>query len=61
MNKVFSKTAFTLMELIIALVLVGVILMSIVSINLVLNSNGTDYGQRYLVKSTTQYLKPHFE
>jgi len=59
MKKNFSKTAFTLLELIVSLSLIGIILLGIISINTVLNYNNQDYGQRYLVKSETQTTLNH--
>jgi len=54
MKRIFSKTAFSLLELIIASVLVIIVIFGIFGINAVLNNNSQDYGQRYLVKSETQ-------
>jgi len=54
-----SITAFSLLELIIATVLVSVVLMGIFAINNVLNNNSQDYGQRYLIKSATQTTLNH--
>jgi prepilin-type N-terminal cleavage/methylation domain-containing protein len=54
MKKFLSKTAFTLIELIVSLTLLSVVLLGIFSISMVLNNNGQDYGQRYLVQSDTQ-------
>jgi len=59
MKKNFSKTAFTLIELIVSLALVSVVVLGIFSINTVLNNNNQDYGQRYLVKSETQTTLNH--
>jgi len=53
------KKAFTLIELIVSLSLVGIILLGIISINTVLNYNNQDYGQRYAVKSETQITLNH--
>ncbi len=54
MKRIFSKTAFTLIELIVSGLLVTVVLFGIISIQMVLSNNNQDYGQRYLVKSQTQ-------
>ena len=54
MKKIFPKTAFSLIELLVALALVSIIVLGIFSINAVLNNNNQDYGQRYLIKSSTQ-------
>ena len=59
MKRIFSKTAFTLIELIVSSVLVSVVVLGIFSINSVLNNNNQDYGQRYLVKSETQATLNH--
>ncbi len=59
MNKVLSKTAYTLLELIIALVLVTVVVLGIFAVNSVLSNNNQDYGQRYLVRSDTQTTLNH--
>ena len=59
MKKIFSKTAFTLIELIVSLALVSVIVLGILAISTVLSNNGQDYGQRYLVKSETQIALNH--
>ena len=59
MKRFFSKTAFTLIELIISLLLMSVIILGIYSIQQVLNSNTQDYGQRYLIKSETQIILDH--
>src|SRR5450631_3425882 len=59
MQKNSSKTAYTLIELIVSLLLVSVVVLGIFSINLVLNNNNQDYGQRYLVKSETQATLNH--
>ena len=50
----FSKTAITLVELIIGTMLMTIILLGMFAINNVFNNNNQDYGQRYLVKSQTQ-------
>jgi prepilin-type N-terminal cleavage/methylation domain-containing protein len=54
MKNFFSKTAYTLIELIVSLALVSIVLLGIFSVNMVLNNNNQDYGQKYLVKSQTQ-------
>jgi prepilin-type N-terminal cleavage/methylation domain-containing protein len=59
MKKILSKTAYTLIELIVSLVLVSVIALGIFSVNMVLNNNNQDYGQRYLVRSETQMTLNH--
>lgn len=59
MKKIFFKTAYTLIELIISLVLASVVILGIFSINMVLNGNHQDYGQRYLVRSETQATLNH--
>jgi len=59
MKKNLSKTAFTLIELIIATALVVIVLLGMFSINSVLSNNSQDYGQRYLVKSGTQITLNH--
>ncbi len=59
MKNFFLKTAYTLIELIISLVLVSVVVLGIFSINMVLNNNNQDYGQRYLVRSETQNTLNH--
>jgi prepilin-type N-terminal cleavage/methylation domain-containing protein len=58
-KRFFSKTAFSLIELIVALTLMSVIVLGIFSINMVLVNNNQDYGQRYLVKSATQITLNH--
>jgi len=60
MNTVIpTKTAFTLIELIVSLTLVSVVVLGIFAINVVLNNNNQDYGQRYLVRSETQTALNH--
>jgi len=59
MNKIFSKAALTLLELIIATMLVAVVLLGIFAINAVLGNNNQDYGQRYFVRSETQTTLNH--
>jgi len=59
MKRILSKTAFSLLELIIVSVLVVVVVLGIFSINSVLSNNSQDYGQRYLVKSATQATLNH--
>lgn len=59
MKKNFSKTAFTLIELILSLVLLSVIILGMFSISTVLSNNNQDYGQRYLVRSETQNTLNH--
>jgi len=59
MKRIFSKTAFTLIELLVSLFLVSFIILGIFSITMVLNNNGQDYGQRYLVRSATQTTLNH--
>ena len=59
MKKIFSKTAYTLIELIVSLLLASVVILGIYSIDEVLNNNSQDYGQRYLVKSETQATLNH--
>jgi hypothetical protein len=59
MKILHSKTAFTLIELIIASLLVVVVLLGTFSITNVLSNSGQDYGQRYLVKSETQASLNH--
>ena len=59
MKKIISKTAITLIELIVSMVLVSVVLLGIFSINAVLSNNNQDYGQRYLVRSATQNALNH--
>ncbi len=54
MKKIFSKTAYTLIELLVSILLVSVVVLGISSINMVLTNNQQDYGQRFLVKSETQ-------
>ena len=56
---IYNKKAITLVELIIATVLVSVVLLGIFAVNSVLSSNNQDYGQRYLVKSATQTTLNH--
>ena len=53
------KAAFSLLELIIASVLVVIVIMGIFAVNGVLSSNSQDYGQRYFVKSETQTTLNH--
>jgi hypothetical protein len=59
MKKLFSKTAFSLLELIITSVLVVFVILGIFAVNGVLSSNNQDYGQRYFVKSETQTTLNH--
>ena len=59
MKKNSSKTAYTLIELIVSLALVSVVVLGMFSINVVLNNNNQDYGQRYLVRSETQATLNH--
>ena len=59
MKKIFSKTAYTLIELIVSLLLASFVVLGIYSIDQVLNNNAQDYGQRYLVKSETQVTLNH--
>ena len=59
MKKIFSKTAYTLIELIVSLMLASVVILGIYSVQEVLNSNNQDYGQRYLVRSETQLTLNH--
>ena len=59
MVKSCSESAFTLIELIVASMLVVVVLMGIFSISNVLSNNNQDYGQRYLVRSETQATLNH--
>ena len=51
--------AFSLLELIIASVLVVIVIMGIFAVNGVLSSNSQDYGQKYFVKSETQTTLNH--
>ena len=53
------KAAFSLLELIIASVLVVIVTMGIFAVNGVLSSNSQDYGQKYFVKSETQTTLNH--
>jgi hypothetical protein len=59
MKKLFSKTAFSLLELIITSVLVVFVILGIFAVNGVLSNNNQDYGQRYFVKSETQTTLNH--
>ena len=59
MKKFFSKSAYTLIELIVSLALVSIVVLGIVSIDMVLNNNGQDFGQRYVVRSSTQSSLNH--
>ncbi len=59
MKKDFSKTAFTLIELIVSLMLVSVIILGVFAISVVFRDNNLDFGQRYLVKSETQATLNH--
>jgi len=59
MKRIFSKTGITLVELIVATVLVAVVLLGIFSISMVLNNNNQGYGQRYVIKSSTQTTLNH--
>jgi hypothetical protein len=59
MKKIFSKTAYTLIDLIISLMLVSVVILGVFSINTVLSNNNQDYGQKYSVKSQTQTTLNH--
>ena len=54
-----SIRAFTLIELIITTILVAVVVLGMLSINSVLSTNNQDYGQKYLVKSSTQSTLNH--
>ena len=57
--RMISKTAFTLIELIVSSLLVAIVILGIFNISMVLNNNNQDYGQRYLVKSQTQITLNH--
>lgn len=59
MKHILSKTAFTLIELIVSLVLISIVLLGVFAINSVLSSNNQDYAQKYLVKSSTQTALNH--
>ena len=59
MKRILNQSAFSLLELIIASVLVSVVILGILSVNNVLSNNNQDYGQRYLVKSNTQTTLNH--
>jgi hypothetical protein len=59
MKKLFSNTAVSLLELIIASVLVVVMVLGIFAVNTVLNNNNSDIGQKYFVKSSTQSTINH--
>ena len=59
MKKNLSKTAFSLIELIVTSLLVIIVMLGAFSINSVLTNNNQDYGQRYSVKSVTQITLNH--
>jgi prepilin-type N-terminal cleavage/methylation domain-containing protein len=59
MRKIFSNTAFSLIELIVSLTLLSIVVLGIFSINTVLVSNNQDFGQRYLVRSETEITLNH--
>ncbi len=59
MKKIFFKKAFSLLELIIASVLVIIVILGIFAINSLLSNSNQDYGQRYFVKSQTQTTLNH--
>ena len=59
MKKILSKKALSLLELIIASVIVVIVVLGIFAINSVLSNNNQDYGQRYSVKSATQVTLNH--
>ncbi len=59
MTKIVSKKGFSLLELIIASILVVIVVLGIFSVNYVLSNNNQDYGQRYFVKSETQTILNH--
>jgi hypothetical protein len=59
MKRIFSKTAITLIELVVASVLVIIVLLGMFAINSVLSGNNQDYGQKYLVRSETQITLNH--
>ena len=60
MNKIFLKSsAFTLIELIVASMLVVIVIFGIFSISNVLQNNNQDFGQRFLVRSETQITLNH--
>jgi len=59
MTKILIKNAFSLIELIVSMALLCLIVLGIFSINMVLNNNHQDYGQKYLVKSSTQTTLNH--
>lgn len=59
MKKFFTQNAFTLIELIVATLLIAVVIFGIFSIQLILSNNGQDLGQKYLVKSQTQTALNH--
>jgi prepilin-type N-terminal cleavage/methylation domain-containing protein len=59
MKKEFSNTAFSLIELLVALTLLSIVILGIFSINGVLVNNNQDYGQRYLVRSETEITLNH--
>ncbi len=59
MIKNFSKKAFTLIELIVSTVLVAIVSLGIITIHMVLSNNNQDYGQKYLVRSSTQITLNH--
>jgi len=54
MKKINSNIGLSLVELILASVLVIIVIVGIVAINFALSNNNQDYGQRYLLKSETQ-------
>jgi len=59
MKNIFSKTAITLIELIISTMLVSVVFFGLFSISSVLSNNTKDYAQRFLLNSQTQAVLTH--
>ncbi|MDE2008954.1 MAG: type II secretion system protein [Candidatus Omnitrophica bacterium] len=59
MKRVFSNRAITLIELIVATLLVVVIISGIMAVNSALRNSNQDYGQKYFLKSETQAALNH--
>jgi len=59
MKIITSKKSFTLVELLVACLIVIIVIIGVYSIGNVLSSNNQDLGQRFLVKSTTQATLNH--
>lgn len=54
--KIYNSTAFTLLEIIIASTVVGIIMLGIVTSNISLQKNSQDSSNSYFISSTTQTM-----